>query len=72
MDKDHIIKVFAKGIMKEVTEEAMDLIRTEAAKEGITFSDHDSELMEAGAAMGVAAAISWLYRHKILNDEVKL
>lgn len=72
MDKDRVVRVLAKGIMAEMVQEAMDIIRKESAKDKANFSPGEWELMEAGAGIGAAAAVNWLYRNSVLKDEIRL
>lgn len=68
MDKDHVVKLMANGILQEITEEAMGMIREASTADGMKFKDTAWELMEAGASMGVAAALNWLHRNNFLKE----
>lgn len=70
MDKDHVVKLMAKGILDEMTQEAMDTLQELSKRDKVTLSDVELKLMELGANMGAAMAVNWLHRNEFLKDEV--
>lgn len=70
MDKDHLTRLVAAGILQEMIREAVDIMREAAVEDKMTFDPEEWELMEASAGVGAAAAMNWLYRNQILKDPI--
>lgn len=70
MDKQELIRTFAAGVLAKVTEEAIELLQKEAAKDGITIDSEHKEILEVGVGMGAAVMTNYLYRNGLLKENV--